>query len=119
GLPGKNIYLTIDSGLQFAAEKALQGHRGAIVAIQPKTGQVLAMVSQPSYDPNLFVLGISQKDYNDLQHSEDKPLYDRALRGLYPLASTIKPYLALEGLQSGIANPEYSFNDPGWFKLPN
>lgn len=119
GVPGKNIYLTLDSGLQFAAEKALQGHRGAIVAIQPSTGQVLAMVSQPSYDPNLFVLGISQKDYNNLQQSEDKPLYDRALRGLYPLASTIKPYLALEGLQSGATTPEYSFLDPGWFKLAN
>ncbi|MBX3709773.1 MAG: penicillin-binding protein 2 [Gammaproteobacteria bacterium] len=118
-VPGKNIYLTIDSGLQFAAEKALLGHRGAIVAIQPSTGQVLAMVSEPAYDPNVFVLGISQKDYQDLQKSEDKPLYDRALRGLYPLASTIKPYIALEGLQSGATTLEYTINDNGWFKLPN
>lgn len=119
GVPGKNIYLTIDSGLQFTAEKALQGHRGAIVAIQPATGQVLAMVSQPGYDPNIFVLGINQKDYHTLQSSPDRPLYDRALRGLYPLASTIKPYLALEGLESGTVSPEYSISDPGWFQLRN
>lgn len=119
GVPGKNIYLTIDSGLQFAAENALKGHRGAIVAIQPATGQVLAMVSQPGYDPNIFVLGINQKDYHSLQTSLDRPLYDRALRGLYPLASTIKPYLALEGLESGTVNPDYTISDPGWFQLRN
>lgn len=119
GTPGKNIYLTIDSGLQFAAEKALVDHRGAIVAIQPQTGQVLAMVSEPAYDPNLFVAGISQKDYQELQQSEEKPLYDRALRGLYPLASTIKPYLALEGLQSGATTPEFAISDNGIFRLPN
>lgn len=119
GVPGKNIYLTIDSGLQMAAEKALQGLRGAIVAIQPSTGQVLAMVSEPAYDPNLFVVGISQQDYQSLQKSEDKPLYDRALRGLYPLASTIKPYLAFEGLQSGATTPEFTIFDTGTFKLPN
>jgi len=119
GKPGKNLYLTIDSGLQLAAEKALIDHRGAIVAIQPQTGQVLAMVSEPAYDPNLFVLGISQQDYNALQQSEEKPLYDRALRGLYPLASTIKPYLALQGLNSGATTPDYTIFDNGTFKLPN
>lgn len=119
GVPGKNIYLTIDGKLQLAAEKALSGYRGAIVAIQPKTGQVLAMVSEPAYDPNLFVLGISQKDYQALQTSGQKPLFDRALRGLYPLASTIKPYIALEGLQSGATTPEFTIFDNGLFKLPN
>ncbi len=119
GIPGKNIYLTLDSGLQFVAEKALQGHRGAIVAIQPATGQVLAMVSEPGYDPNIFVPGISQQDYQALQQSEDRPLFNRALRGLYPLASTIKPYFALEGLDSGMTTPEYTIYDPGWFKLRN
>jgi len=118
GTPGKNLYLTIDSGLQFAAERALVDHRGAIVAIQPQTGQVLAMVSEPAYDPNIFVAGISQKDYQELQQSGEKPLYDRALRGLYPLASTIKPYLALEGLQSGATTPEFTIFDTGVFKLP-
>jgi penicillin-binding protein 2 len=119
GIPGKNIYLTLDSGLQFAAEKALESHRGAIVAIQPATGQVLAMVSEPGYDPNIFILGISQQDYQTLQQSEDRPLFNRALRGLYPFASTIKPYFALKGLDSGTTTTDYSIFDPGWFKLRN
>jgi penicillin-binding protein 2 len=119
GTPGKNIYLTIDSGLQFIAERALAFKRGAVVAIQPRTGQVLAMVSQPGYDPNPFVLGISQKDYSALQKSPDRPLYDRAFRGLYPFGSTIKPYIALEGLNSGLITPEFTIYDPGWFQLPN
>lgn len=119
-IPGKNIYLTIDSRLQYAAEKALQGHRGAIIAIEPATGQVLAMVSAPTYDPNIFVSGINQKDYETLQQSPDRPLYNRALRGLYTPASTIKPYLALGGLEYGITTPEFSLFDPGWFQLrPN
>lgn len=114
--PGKNIFLTIDSRLQFIAEKALQGHRGAVVAIDPATGQVLAMVSMPTYDPNIFVSGISQKDFSALQQSPDRPLYNRALRGLYMPASTIKPYLALGGLDDGITTPEFSLFDPGWFQ---
>jgi len=120
-IPGKNIYLTIDSGLQKVAEDALTqaGFRGAIVAIQPSTGQVLAMVSVPSFDPNTFVSGIDAKDFQALQLSPDRPLYNRALRGLYPLASTIKPYLAIEGLDSGTVTPEYSIFDPGFFKLKN
>ncbi len=116
---GKNIYLTLDSGLQLEAEKALKNLRGAIVAIDPANGQVLAMVSNPGFDPNLFVSGISHKDYEALRDSPDRPLYDRALRGLYPLASTIKPYLALQGLNSGIINEDYTIYDPGWFQLPN
>lgn len=117
--PGKNIYLTIDSRLQLVAEKALAPQRGAIVAIQPQTGQILAMVSQPSYDPNVFVLGITQKEYSTLQESPNRPLYNRALHGRYPLASTIKPYLALQALNLGVTTPEYSVNDPGWFQLRN
>ena len=119
GIPGKNIYLTLDSGLQLAAEKAMRSKRGAIVAIQPATGQVLAMVSAPGYDPNLFVQGISRKDFQALQKSIDKPLYNRALRGLYPLASTIKPYLALEGLNANVVTPIATFFDPGRFTLRN
>ena len=118
-VPGKNIYLTIDSKLQFIAEKALDGHKGAVVAIQPSTGQVLAMVSEPGYDPNQFVLGISQTDFQELQQEEDRPLYNRALRGLYPLASTIKPYLALEGLNSGIVTYDDAIYDAGTFQLQN
>lgn len=118
-IPGKNLYLTIDSNLQIAAEQALGGHRGAIVAIQPATGQVLALVSEPTYDPNIFVEGISTEDYETLHKSPDRPLYNRALRGLYPMASPIKPFIALEGLNSGIANPNFSISDPGWYQLPN
>ncbi len=119
GTPGKNIYLTLDSGLQLAAEKALANHRGAIVAIEPATGQVLAMVSQPGYDPNLFVVGINQKDYDALQQAANKPLFNRALRGLYPPASTIKPYLALKALDNNLITPDETVADPGWFQLPN
>lgn len=115
--PGKNIYLTIDSGLQHAAEKALQNHRGAVVAIEPNSGQVLAMVSEPGYDPNIFVTGISQKDYESLQRSTDRPLYNRALQGLYSPASTIKPFITLGGLQYGVTTPDFSLFDPGWFQL--
>ena len=118
-IPGKNLYLTLDSRLQIAAEKALTGHRGALVAIDPSTGQVLALVSQPSYDPNVFVGGISNQEFQALQDSPDKPLYNRALRGLYPLASTVKPYLALEGLESGTITADTTLYDPGWFKLKN
>lgn len=117
GIPGKNIYLTIDSSLQFFAKQALHGRRGAIVAIDPNTGQVLAMVSNPGYDPNIFVAGISQKDYNTLRQSEDRPLYDRALRGLYPPASTIKPFLSLQGLDAGIITADYTITDPGFFQF--
>lgn len=119
GKPGSNLYLTIDTDLQLAAEKALLGHRGTIVAIEPNTGQVLAIVSQPSFDPNSFVVGISQHDYQELQLSEGKPLFDRALRGLYPLGSTIKPYIALQALQSGMTTPDFAISDNGLFTLPN
>jgi penicillin-binding protein 2 len=119
GIAGKTIYLTIDSGLQAIAQKALSQHKGAIVAIEPATGQILAMVSEPGYDPNAFVLGISQKDYHALQASDKRPLFDRALRGLYPIASTIKPYFALQGLNTGIIHPDDEISDPGWFELAN
>src|SRR3990167_280304 len=116
---GKTIYLTIDSRLQTFAAQALTGHRGAIVVIQPNNGQVLAMVSEPSYDPNLFVSGITQKEFQVLQQAEDRPLYNRALRGLYPLASTIKPFVAIEGLDSHIITATDTLHDPGWFQLKN
>lgn len=118
-VPGKNLYLTLDSKLQIAAEKALAGTRGAVIIIKPSTGEVLAMVSQPGYDPNLFVNGISTTDFQALQNSTDRPLFNRALRGLYPLASTIKPFLALEGLDSGTINENTTISDPGWFQLKN
>ncbi|MBA1248189.1 penicillin-binding protein 2 [Pseudomonas luteola] len=117
--PGKDIVLTLDADLQAAAEKALGGRRGAIVAIQPRTGEVLAMVSQPSYDPNLFVAGISFKDYAELRDSIDRPLYNRVLRGLYPPGSTIKPAVALSGLDAGVVTPSTRVFDPGYYQLPN
>nr|WP_019364042.1 penicillin-binding protein 2 [Pseudomonas luteola] len=117
--PGKDIVLTLDANLQAAAEKALGGRRGAIVAIQPRTGEVLAMVSQPSYDPNLFVAGISFKDYAELRDSIDRPLYNRVLRGLYPPGSTIKPAVALSGLDAGVVTPSTRVFDPGYYQLPN
>ncbi len=116
-IPGKNLYLTIDSKLQAAVEQALSGHRGAVVAIQPATGQILAMVSEPSYDPNLFVAGISNNDYQTLQQSPDRPLYNRALRGLYPYGSTVKPFIAVGALDVGATNTDYAIRDPGWYKL--
>lgn len=117
--PGKNLYLTIDSNLQLAAEKSLKGLRGSIVAIDPSNGQVLALVSNPGFDPNLFVTGISRKDYKELQQSLDKPLFNRSIRGLYPPASTIKPFIALKGLDSETITPDDTIEDIGWFQLPN
>lgn len=118
-IPGKNLYLSIDSKLQLQAEKIMAGHRGALVAIEPGTGQILALVSMPSYDANLFVLGISSADFKHLQQMPDHPLYNRAVRGLYPLASTIKPYLALEAVDKELIAPEDTIYDPGWFMLNN
>lgn len=118
-LPGKDITLTLDIHLQEAAEAALGGRRGAIVAIQPSTGEVLAMVSQPSFDPNPFVTGISFKAYAELRDSIDRPLYNRVLRGLYPPGSTVKPMMAVAGLDAGVVTPSSRVFDPGFYQLPN
>ncbi|WP_369958673.1 penicillin-binding protein 2 [Pseudomonas benzenivorans] len=117
-LPGKDIVLTLDARLQKAAEEALGGRRGAIVAIQPATGEVLAMVSQPSFDPNPFVTGIGFQAYADLRDSIDRPLYNRVLRGLYPPGSTIKPMVAVAGLDAGVVTPTSRVFDPGFYQLP-
>ncbi|NKQ11156.1 penicillin-binding protein 2 [Pseudomonas sp. SST3] len=118
-IPGKDITLTLDLELQEAAEAALAGRRGAIVALQPATGEVLAMVSQPSFDPNLFVTGISFKAYGELRDSIDQPLFNRVLRGLYPPGSTIKPMMAVAGLDTGVVTEDSKVFDPGFFQLPN
>ncbi|MFG3453756.1 MULTISPECIES: penicillin-binding protein 2 [Pseudomonadaceae] len=118
-IPGKDITLTLDLDLQEAAEAALAGRRGAIVALQPSTGEVLAMVSQPSFDPNLFVTGISFKAYGELRDSIDQPLFNRVLRGLYPPGSTIKPMMAVAGLDTGVVTEDSKVFDPGFFQLPN
>ena len=115
--PGKDIVLSLDVRLQEAAEAALAGRRGAIVAIQPQTGEVLAMVSQPSFDPNPFVTGIGFKAYADLRDSIDRPLYNRVLRGLYPPGSTIKPMVAVAGLDAGVLTAQTRVFDPGFYQL--
>lgn len=118
-LPGQDVMLTLDVHLQEVAEQALGGRRGAVVAIQPSTGEVLAMVSQPSFDPNPFVTGISFKAYAELRDSIDRPLYNRVLRGLYPPGSTIKPMVAVAGLDAGVITPTSRVFDPGFYQLAN
>lgn len=117
--PGKDIHLAMDIKLQEAAEAALAGRRGAIVALDPNNGDVLAMVSLPSFDPNLFVTGIGMKAYADLRDSIDRPLFNRVLRGLYPPGSTIKPAVAVAGLDSGVVTGSTRVFDPGFYQLPN
>ncbi|MGR8947224.1 MAG: penicillin-binding protein 2 [Gammaproteobacteria bacterium] len=116
-VPGANIYLTIDAGLQRAAHDALGEKKGAIVAIDPNNGDVLAFVSKPSFDPNLFVDGISQKDYSALRNDKGRPLFNRALQAQYPPGSTIKPMVGLAGLNAGIRSPSTSTWCPGFFRL--
>lgn len=116
--PGKNIYLSLDVRLQKAAEAGLNGRAGAAIAIDPRNGQVLAFASMPSFDPNLFVNGISGPDYKALTTSPDKPLYNRALRGVYPPGSTVKPFLALGGLAMGIRRPSDTVLSTGEFCIP-
>ncbi|WP_313516006.1 penicillin-binding protein 2 [Pseudomonas sp.] len=118
-IPGKDIHLTLDIKLQEAAEAALGGRRGAVVAIDPANGDVLAMVSQPSFDPNLFVTGIGFNAYAALRDSEDRPLFNRVLRGQYPPGSTIKPAVAVSGLEAGVITPDTRVFDPGYYQLPN
>ena len=117
-ISGAKIYLTIDSRLQQTAYEAMKDKRGAVVAINSNNGDILAMVSAPSYDPNVFVNGINNKDYQLLANSPDRPLYNRAVRGLYPPASTIKPFIAIAGLEKGTVTPDTKIYDPGWYKLP-
>lgn len=116
---GNNLYLTIDSKLQLAFEKILNNQDGAIIAIDPRNGEVLAFVSNPSFDPNIFVTGISSQQFKALQNDPDKPLYNRALRGLYSPGSTLKPYMALQALATGTVTPSFTISDPGFFTLPH
>ncbi|MGA0588775.1 penicillin-binding protein 2 [Dyella sp. KRB-257] len=117
-IPGKNLYLSIDTRIQKAAEDAFAGRPGAAVAIDPRNGQVLAMVSVPSFDPNLFVNGISAVDYRTLTSDPDKPLYNRALRGVYPPGSTVKPLIGLAGLEAGIRTPQDTVVSTGQYCIP-
>jgi len=114
---GRNISLHIDSRLQKVTERVLEGYRAAVVAIDVKTGGILAMVSTPSYDPNLFVTGIDQASYEALRDSPDIPLYNRAIRGRYPPASTIKPFVALAGLNADKTSWQHKVWDPGYYQI--
>lgn len=117
-IPGADITLHLDYRIQKAAREALGDRRGAVVAMDTQTGGILALVSTPGFDTNLFVNGISTKDYSALRDSPDVPLFNRAVQGSYPPGSTIKPFLGLAGLESGLVTPESTVPDPGWYKLP-
>ncbi|MDA7853284.1 penicillin-binding protein 2 [Porticoccaceae bacterium] len=112
---GANLTLFLDHKLQRAGFDAFNGERGALVAIEIETGGILAMVSTPSYDPNLFVTGISQKNYDNLLYSKDRPLFDRAIRGQYPPGSTIKPLFGLTALNSKTVSSSFTIKDNGYF----
>lgn len=118
-VPGSNLVLSIDIRLQKLAEELYGDRRGALVAIEPKTGDVLAFVSRPSYDPNLFVDGIDSQTWQALNEDPDKPLMNRPLRGTYPPGSTYKPFMALAALMSGARTPQDTISDPGYFQLGN
>ena len=116
-VPGNNLTLTLDVKLQQVAENAFGTRRGALVAIEPSTGGILALVSVPGYDPNLFVDGINTQDWDLLNTSEDKPMVNRALNGTYPPGSTFKPYMALAALESGKRTAQQTIADPGFFSF--
>ncbi|QSP96201.1 penicillin-binding protein 2 [Marinobacter salinisoli] len=116
-VPGEDLKLHLDLRLQQRAHELLDGRRGAIVAIEPATGGILALASVPGFDANQFVTGISVKDYRALSESRDKPLFNRALRGQYPPGSTLKPMLAIAALDSGATTRDYTIWDPGYFRL--
>ncbi len=116
---GTNLKLTIDIRLQQATYRAFGDETGSAIAVNPHTGEILAMVSKPGYDTNQFIYGISQKDYDALATSPDKPLFDRSIKGGYEPGSTIKPYIALAGLYNQIITPEYTMFSNGVFMLPN
>lgn len=115
---GSALTLNLDSRLQAVAEKAFGDFRGALVALDPKTGGVLAFVSKPGFDPNLFVDGIDSVNWDALSKSIDKPLLNRGLRGVYPPGSTFKPFMAMAGLELNKRSPSYTISDPGYFTLP-
>ncbi len=115
---GNTLVLSIDAKLQEIAEQAFGKYRGALVAIDPSNGEVLAFISKPGYDPSLFIDGIDPQSWDELNNSPDVPLNNRALRGQYPPGSTIKPFMALAGLYYNIRSPNRTISDPGYFNLP-
>lgn len=117
-IAGQDLYLSLDIILQVKIEELMQVHTGAVVALNPSNGEVLAMVSVPSYNPNMFVNGISHADYSALRENPDRPLYSRALQGVYPPGSTIKPMVAIAGLNSGTTTATRSVYGKGYFSIP-
>ncbi len=118
-IPGADLYLSLDLEMQKTAETLLADQRGAIVVMDVNTGEILTLVSTPTYDPNWFVNGISHQNYNSLQTSKDIPMLNRTIQGLYPPGSTVKPMVALAGLEEGFITDQSSTFCPGYFKLPN
>ncbi len=116
--PGADIHLSIDIDLQKIAYDGLGDHNGAVVAIQPETGEVLTLISKPGFDPNKFVFGLTSKEYTALQKSRSRPLFNRTIRGLYPPGSTIKPFLGLAGLHYKVVTPSQTTYCPGFYQLP-
>ena len=117
--PGANVYLSLDLDLQLLATEALQGKRGAVVALDPWSGEILALVSAPSFDPNLFAVGMSTSEFAVLKNDLEQPLFNRAVRGTYPPGSTIKPMLAIAALETGATNLKHTILCRGYFMLPN
>jgi len=118
-VPGKDLRLYLDEGLQAVAEHAFGDYMGGLVALDPNTGGVLALVSKPGFDPNLFIDGIDPETWKTLNESPERPMVNRVLRGIYPPGSTIKPFMGLAGLELGVRKPEDTIVDPGYFSLPN
>jgi len=116
--PGKNLYLTLDAELQHVAEQAFGDKNGAAIAIDPANGGILAFVSQPTYDPNLFVNGIDTETYKALRDDDNQPLFNRGLRGQYPPGSTLKPFVGLGGLEQGVTTKHAHTYCPGFYQLP-
>ena len=116
---GDDITLSIDYELQKTAEKAFGNYKGAMVAMNPNNGEILAYVSQPTYDPNLFTNGIDENNWKRLNDSIHKPLLDRVVSGIYPPGSTLKPFVALAALKNNVRRPPFSIIDKGFFKMPN
>jgi penicillin-binding protein 2 len=117
-VPGKDLILTLDIESQIAAHNSLVGRRGAVVAIDPKNGEILVFASAPAFDPNAISIGMSRKEYRTLQDDPDLPLFNRALRGSYPPGSTIKPFLALAGLSYDVLDPDRKVFCGGHYRLP-
>ena len=118
-VPGKDLRLYLDAELQAVAEHAFGDYLGGLVALDPNTGGVLALVSKPGFDPNLFIDGIDPDTWKELNESPERPMVNRVLRGIYPPGSTIKPLMALAGLELGVRKPTDTIVDPGYYSLPN